>query len=115
MTRHMLALVGFIAALMAVAPAGAQEIHYWGKMNSDDRQGLIQLDRQYFAVSEGDEIPGMGTVHKITDDVLIVRRSLTEVEKERLRAEGRAVFDVEQQHVGNLQRRLAPRPVRGPE
>jgi hypothetical protein len=112
MKRNMLILAGLIAGFLAAAPAPAQEIRYLGRVQGAEERGLIQLHGQHFTVGEGDEIPGVGTVHKMTDDALIVRRPLTEEEKERLQAEGRAVFDVEEQHIGSLQLRLAPRPRR---
>jgi hypothetical protein len=111
MTRHMLILAGLVAGLLAAVPTPAQEIHYLGRMQGEQR-GLIQLHGRHFTVAEGDEIPGMGTVHEVTDDTLVVRRTLTEEDKERLRAGGHAVYDVEEQHIGNLLRRLAPGPGR---
>lgn len=112
MIRNMLILAGLVAGFLAAAPASGHEIHYLGRIQGPEERGLIKLNGQHFSVGEGDEIPGMGTVHEVTDDTLIVRRPLTGEEKERLRAEGHAVFDMEEQHFGNIQRRLVPSPIR---
>ena|SRR5438552_10406470 len=112
MMRNILILAMLVAAFLTAAPVSAQEIHYWGRMQDAEQRGLIKLHGQYFTVAEGDEIPGVGTVHKVTDDVLIVRRRVTQAEKEQARAAGRAVYDMEEQHIRNITQRLVPSPSR---
>ena len=48
----------------------------------------------------------------MTDDVLIVRRRVTQAEKEQARASGRVVYDMEEQHIRNITQRLVPSPSR---
>ncbi|HEV8640561.1 MAG TPA: hypothetical protein VGV13_05635 [Methylomirabilota bacterium] len=93
-------------ALLAAPPLGAQELHYWGQVTGVERRGWIERQGQHADVGEGDEIPGVGVVQEVRDDVLVVRRTLTDDEKQRLRVQGQEVVDVKVSIVPNLWRRV---------
>ena len=93
-------------ALLAAPPLGAQELHYWGKVTGAEKRGWIERQGQHVDVGEGDEIPGVGIVQEVRDEVLVVRRTLTDDEKQRLRVQGLEVVDVKVSIVPNLWRRV---------
>ena len=104
MRRTMLILALLAGSAAVAGPTPAPDILYLGKVQGQEAQGLIRFEGRDQAVAEGDEIPGVGTVDKVMDDVLIVVRRLSEEEKQRVRSEGGAVHDVEERHIVNVSR-----------
>jgi hypothetical protein len=112
MKRNVLVSAAFVALSLTAAPAPAQEVQYWGLWQSTER-GLIRLQDEYYTVGKGDEIPGFGTVQQATDDMLTVRRTLTEAERQRLAEQGRVAPDTETRRIPNLTNRVGPPLMRG--
>ena|SRR5215831_19205549 len=105
--RRIMLVVALLAGSASVAgPTPAADILYLGKVPGQEAQGLIRFEGQDHAVAKGDEIPGIGTVDKVMDDVLVVVRRLSEEEKQRVSSEGGAVHDVEERHIVNVSRFL---------
>jgi len=84
--------------LVSVSLANGQDVQYLGKI-ADREAGIVRLSGQDYEVSEGSEIPGVGTVKQITDTHLILRQALSEQEKEELVVQGAAVYDVLEIHI----------------
>jgi hypothetical protein len=112
MKRNVLAVVAFVALSLTPAPAPAQEVQYWGLWQSTER-GLIRFQGEYYTVGKGDEIPGFGNVQQVTDDMLIVRRTLTEPDRQGLAEQGRVVPDTETRRIPSLTNRVDPPLMRG--
>jgi hypothetical protein len=89
--------------------ADAQEVHYLGK-SSGQETGLIQISGKNYEVSEGSLIPGWGTVRQITETHLVLDKALSEEDKEELRLQGAAVYDILRILVPHEALRVVPAP-----
>ena len=108
--KHIALNFSFLAFLLAFTfPADAQELRYLGKLSGQET-GLIQISGQDYEVAEGTLIPGWGTIRKITETHLVLDKALSEGDKEELRLQGAAVFDVFQILVPHEARRVVPAP-----
>lgn len=108
MTAIRLLNIAAAVLLLTSRPLEAQELRYWGQVTGAERRGWIERQGRYSEVSEGDEIPGLGTVQEVRDDVLVVARTLTDSEKQSLRDQGLEVVDVKVSLVPNLWRGVTP-------
>src|SRR5688572_24894021 len=85
-------------ALMLVSPAEpprAAPLRYWGAEPDGTGAGRLTYQGRHFRVRAGDEIPGWGRIHAVTPEALVVRRTLTESEKDSRAAAGALVVDVQ--------------------
>ena len=112
MIRNLLALATLVTSLVTAASAAAQEVQYWGPWPGTER-GLIRFQDQYYTVGTGDDIPGVGTVQRVTSETLVVRRMLTEGERHGLAEQGRVVPEAETRRIPNLANRVRPPLMRG--
>jgi hypothetical protein len=99
-------IVFFITFTSLVYP---QDLHYLGK-SSGQETGWIQISGKDYEVAEGTLIPGWGTIRQITETHLVIDKTLSEEDKEDLRLQGAAVFDVLQILVPHEARRVVPAP-----
>ena len=100
----------FIAFLLAFTSlVDAQELHYLGKSQGQET-GWIQISGKDYEVSVGSLIPGWGTIRQITETHLVMDKALSEGDKEELRLQGAAVYDVLQILVPHEARRVVPAP-----
>jgi hypothetical protein len=72
----------------------APSLRYWGALADGTNRARIQLRGQFADVRVGDRIPGWGTVRAVKPRELVVRRTLTEAEKQAREAEGLLAVDV---------------------
>jgi UDP-glucose 4-epimerase len=108
--KYIVLSFSFLAFLLAFAfPADAQELRYLGKLSGQE-SGWIQISGKDYEVSEGTLIPGWGTVKQITEAHLVIDKALSEGEKEGLRIQGGAVYDVLQIFVPHKALRVVPAP-----
>lgn len=86
-------------ALMLASPGGAQRtspLRYWGQAPEASGAGRLAYRGRVYRVRAGDEIPGWGRVHAVTEEALVVRRVVTEAEKQSRAAAGALVADVQE-------------------
>jgi hypothetical protein len=109
-----LLIATFALLLGSAAPEPVQGLRYWGRLPDDTARGRIQYDGRYYDVRAGDEIPGWGRVRAVTARALVVRRTLTEAEKEAREAQGLLATGVQDLRIplaaGNLASAPAPAP-----
>jgi hypothetical protein len=107
-----LLIATFALLLGSAAPEPGPGLRYWGRLSDDTNRGRIQYKGQYYNVREGDEIPGWGRVKAVTARSLVVRRTLTEAEKQAREARGLLAIDVQDVRIqlgaGNLASAPAP-------
>ena len=83
------------ALLMAGPPAGGDPtLRYWGRLADGSGRARVEYRGALADVRAGDRIPGWGTVRAVTGKSLVLRRALTEAEKEDRAAAGLAAVDV---------------------
>ena len=90
-----------LAVLLAATPAAAGT-RYWGLQPQTAATGVLELDGQRQSVRAGDPISTWGTVHTVDEHELVVKRPLSDDEKAALRAQGKAVYDVQHIHLRNM-------------
>ena len=96
-----------VVGLVSLAvPAAEAELRYLGLNQGAAAGGVIHLGGQLYAVDVGEVIPNWGTVATLDADEIVVKRVLSGVEKEALRAQGKAVYDVQHMHVRNIYQML---------
>jgi hypothetical protein len=96
-------MLSLLFVLLAAVPASAQELHYWGLVPGQEDTGVIELGGQTSSVRAGDDVLGWGTVEALSAQELVLRRDLSDAERDALEAEGKAVYDAKEIHVRNLQ------------
>ena len=80
--------------LMGGPPAGGDAtLRYWGRLADGTGRGRVQYRGALAEVRAGDRIPGWGTVRAVTGKYLVLRRTLTEAEKEDRAAAGLPAVD----------------------
>ena len=90
-------VLGTIALLVvSVSSVSSQDVRYLGRDAQDVRQGWIEMQGQYYHVVVGTVISGWGTVTEVADTHIVTEYALTETEKEDLRRQGAAVYNVVQ-------------------
>lgn len=97
-----------MAALMLGAPGAtpSDKVSYWGKVPDGTNRGRVQYKGQSYSVRVGDEIPGLGKVKAVSEGILVVRRTLTEAEKQAREAAGLLVVDAQDLRIPNAVRTL---------
>jgi hypothetical protein len=85
---------------------------YLGRLADGTNRARVQYRGQLVDVRAGDRIPGWGTVQAVNERELVVRRTLTEAEKQAREAEGLLAADVLDMRiplaVGNVARPVPP-------
>src|SRR5262245_47015704 len=84
------ALLAVTFSMLMGAGAGepAPSLRYWGKVPDGTNRARIQYRGRFADVRAGDRIPGWGTVLAVNERDLVVRRMLTDAEKQAREAEG---------------------------
>jgi hypothetical protein len=90
----------------AVTTLPAKNLRYLGKAGDDGTRGRVHHEGKSYTVREGDEIAGWGKVKSVTDEYLVIERTLTADEKRDREAKGLAAPDVQDVHVPNAMRTL---------
>jgi hypothetical protein len=80
--------------LLLGAPS-AQRPSYRGLLPDGTSRGRVEYRGKSFDVRAGDSIPGWGTVRAVTEGYLVVRRTLSDAEKQARAAAGLLVVDVQ--------------------
>lgn len=87
-----------VALLAFLAPiAGARHIAYLG--TDSEGRAVLQTEDGNVAVRQGDEVPGWGTVVTVDPDQVVIERTVSTEEKERLKSEGMLGADVERAEI----------------
>jgi hypothetical protein len=107
--------VTFAMMLGAGTPDPAPGLRYWGKADSGAGRGRIQHRGRFLEVRAGDRIPGWGTVRAVNERDLVVRRMLTEAEKQARAAQGLLETDVLDMRIPLARGNVAAATVPGPE
>ena len=96
-------------ALMLGAPGAtpSDKLSYRGKLPDGTDRGRVQYKGQSYSVRTGDEIPGLGRVKAVTEAFLVVRRTLTDAEKQAREAAGLLAVDAQDLRIPNAARTLA--------
>jgi len=104
-------LAGTVVLLLAgVFAAGAVDLRYLGR--DDSGRALLETGAgQAYRSGVGDAVPGFGAVVEITDNTVVLRRLLTQQEKNALRQGGWAVYDAERLRVTRDDLRLLVVPL----
>jgi hypothetical protein len=94
-------LGGVVFLLVSASVLSGQELRYLGRDVQDVKKGWIEMQGQYYEVVAGTAISGWGTVIDVSESYLIMQHTLTETEKDNLRRQGAAVYNVNQIKIPN--------------
>lgn len=86
--------VTFALLMSASPPEVATSLRYWGKLADGTNRARVEYRGRPAIVRVGDRIPGWGTVRAVNERELVVRRTLTEADKQARGAQGLLAADV---------------------